>query len=187
MTEWTSPMAANLRVVTMGVSGSGKSLIGHMLAEMLGADFLDGDDLHPAANIEKMAVGQALTDADRGPWLREIGSRMASAPGPVVIACSALKRSYRNIIRQEASDTVFIHLTGSRDVLHARMSRRAEHFMPVTLLQSQLDTIEQLDADENGTDLDTSGPPDAIAAAAAHWLADGKKGILAMELREQRP
>src|SRR5688572_17085494 len=95
MTEPKSPVAERLRVVTMGVSGSGKSLLGHMLAEMLNADFLDGDDLHPAANIEKMVAGQALTDVDRGPWLREIGSRLASAPGPVVIACSALKRSYR--------------------------------------------------------------------------------------------
>lgn len=179
MTERTSPVAEKLRVVTMGVSGSGKSVVGHMLAEMLGADFLDGDDLHPAASIEKMAAGQALTDADRGPWLRQIGSRLNSAPGPVVIACSALKRSYRDIIRQEAPDTLFIHLTGSRDVLHARMSHRAEHFMPITLLQSQLDTIEQLDADENGTNLDISEPPASIAAAAAHWLADGKNRTFA--------
>lgn len=92
MTERISPVADKVRVVTMGVSGSGKSVVGHLLAEMLGAHFLDGDDLHPALNIEKMAKGQALTDADRGPWLRKVGLRLASAEGPVVIACSALKR-----------------------------------------------------------------------------------------------
>ncbi|GAA1262013.1 gluconokinase [Arthrobacter pascens] len=138
MTERNPPAIDKLHVVTMGVSGSGKSLIGHTLAEILGAHFLDGDDLHPASNIEKMATGQALTDADRGPWLWQVGLRLASAEGPLVIACSALKRSYRDIIRQAAPEAVFIHLTGSIALLHARMSRREEHFMPVTLLQSQL-------------------------------------------------
>ncbi|WP_306926009.1 gluconokinase [Arthrobacter globiformis] len=172
MTEQHPPSTDRLRIITMGVSGSGKSLIGHTLAEMLDAHFLDGDDLHPTSNIEKMAKGQALTDADRGPWLRKVGLRLASAEGPIVIACSALKRSYRDLIRQAAPETVFIHLTGSAALLHARMSRREEHFMPVTLLQSQLEAIEQLDADEKGAVFDISDTPPTIAAAVAHWLTE---------------
>ena len=156
----------------MGVSGSGKSLVGQILAERIGAEFLDGDDLHSADNIETMAAGQSLNDAERSPWLRKIGSRLASKRGHIVIACSALKRSYREIIRQEAPATVFVHLTGSPALLHGRMSRRAGHFMPATLLQSQLDTIERLSADEEGTELDISEAPDVVAAAAALWLRD---------------
>lgn len=102
MTERNPPAIDKLHVVPMGVSGSGKSLIGHTLAEILGAHFLDGDDLHPASNIEKMATGQAITDADRGPRLRQVGLRLASAEGPLVIACSALKRSYRDTMDYRA-------------------------------------------------------------------------------------
>ena len=105
-------------------------------------------------------------------WLRKIGSRLASRRGHIVIACSALKRSYREIIRHEAPATFFVHLTGSPALLHARMSHRAGHFMPATLLQSQLDTIERLSADEEGTELDISEAPDVVAAAAALWLRD---------------
>lgn len=119
-----------------------------------------------------MAAGQALNDADRSPWLRKIGSRLASERGHIVIACSALKLAYREIIGQEAPATVFVHLTGRPALLHARMSHRAGHFMPATLLQSHLDTIERLSADEEGIELDISEAPDVVEAAAARWLRD---------------
>lgn len=165
------PKENTRRVVIMGVSGSGKSLVGQLLADELGAEFVDADDLHPRANTEKMTTGQPLTDTDREPWLGEVGRRLASAERSIVIACSALKRSYRDAIRQEAPEAVFIHLSGSPALLHARMSRRPGHFMPITLLESQLETIEELHLDENGKAFDISGTPAAIAAAAARWLA----------------
>ena len=125
-----------------------------------------------------MATGQALTDADRGPWLRQVGLRLASAEGPLVIACSALKGSYRDIIRQAAPETVFIHLTGSIALLHARMSRREEHFMPVTLLQSQLESIEQLDAHEKERSSTSQRHRPPSLRGAARWLTERTESAL---------
>ena len=130
-----------LRIVVMGVSASGKSSIGRTLADRLGATFVDGDDLHPPANVAKMARGEALGDDDRKPWLREVGSTLAAAPR-IVVACSALKRVYRRWILELAPDTRFVHLDGSRDLLLTRMKAREDHFMPVSLLDSQLSTLE---------------------------------------------
>jgi carbohydrate kinase (thermoresistant glucokinase family) len=157
-------------VIAMGVSGSGKSTVGALLAEQLGGEFLDGDDLHPAANVEKMAAGIPLDDQDREPWLREIGARMAAATGTMVIGCSALKRSYRDIIRAAAPDTAFVHMRGSRELLAERMAARPGHFMPLSLLDSQLATLEELEPDERGAAFDVSEPPAQIAREAAEWL-----------------
>ncbi|WP_369046248.1 gluconokinase [Sinomonas sp. P10A9] len=159
-----------LHVIAMGVSGSGKSTVGALLAEELGGEFVDGDDLHPAANVAKMAAGTPLDDDDRAPWLREIGARMAAATGTMVIGCSALKRSYRDLIRSAAPDTVFVHMRGSRELLAERMAARPEHFMPLSLLDSQLGTLEELEPDEHGVAFDVAEPPAQIVREAAEWL-----------------
>lgn len=159
-----------LHVIVMGVSGSGKSTVGALLAEDLGGEYLDGDVLHPQANIDKMAAGIPLTDADREPWLRIIGERMAGADSTMVIGCSALRRVYRDIIRASAPDTRFVHLVGSHDLLARRMKTRPGHFMPPSLLESQIATLEDLDPDENGKVFDIAEPPEKIAEAAAEWL-----------------
>lgn len=132
--------------VVMGVSGCGKSTVGRALAERLNLTFRDGDALHPAANIAKMAQGEALTDADREPWLRAVGAELR--PG-IVMACSALRRSYRDILREIAlAQVVFLYLEGRRDLLIGRMLERKGHFMPAALLDSQLATLEEPDLDE---------------------------------------
>lgn len=154
-------------IVVMGVAGCGKSTIGELLAEDLRAPFLDGDSLHPQSNIAKMSAGTPLNDQDRLPWLEEIGRRFAAAgQAPLVIACSALKRRYRNIIRAATNGVVFVHLDGPADLLAERMNARPGHFMPTSLLQSQLDALEPLEADEAGFVVSIAQSPDAIAAEA---------------------
>lgn len=152
-------------IVVMGVSASGKSSVGIALADRLGAVFVDADDLHPQANIDKMSAGVPLTDDDRWPWLDAVADRLAQ--GRVVIACSALKRAYRDRLRSSAPGTVFVHLTGSRTVLKERIRRREDHFMPATLLQSQLDALEDLSSDEAGFALDFAEPVEELAEQAA--------------------
>jgi beta-N-acetylhexosaminidase len=146
----------NLRhhIVVMGVAGCGKSTIGAALAGRLGAEFLDGDSLHPQSNIDKMASGTPLNDDDRAPWLAEIGRRFPASDSALVIACSALKRSYRDIIRSADPSVVFVHLHGTRELLNARMNARPGHFMPASLLDSQLATLEALHACEAGIVVD---------------------------------
>jgi len=143
-------------IVVMGVAGCGKSTVGAALAERLGAEFLDGDALHPQANIDKMASGTPLNDTDRALWLAEIGRRFSTSDAPLVIACSALKRAYRDLIRQGDPSVVFVHLHGSRELLNERMNNRPGHFMPPSLLNSQLATLEPLENDENGILLSTA-------------------------------
>lgn len=158
------------RVVVMGVSGSGKTTVGLEIAALLGLDYLDGDDLHPQANVDKMASGTPLNDVDRAPWLQSIGQRLADHPEGLVVGCSALKRSYRDLIRQYAPDVAFVHLAGSFDLLHERMKTRPGHFMPPELLNSQFATLEPLGADENGHVFDVADPVNDIALNAVRWL-----------------
>ncbi|MCZ9310232.1 gluconokinase [Corynebacterium uberis] len=155
----------------MGVSGAGKTTIGTLLAERLGVSYRDGDDLHPQANIDKMASGQPLNDEDRWPWLKEVGQWLAQAHDGGVIGCSALKRSYRDLIRQACPDVEFVHVHGDVDVLASRMDQREGHFMPSSLLESQLATLEPLGSDEAGAVFDIAAPADAVADKAAAWVA----------------
>jgi len=164
---------ANARaVVVMGVSASGKSTVAELLATRLGMPWLDADDLHPPANRQKMASGVPLDDEDRRPWLDTVGRRLAEgvSTGGIVVACSALKRAYRDRLRKACPSVVFVHLHGSREILAERAAARTEHFMPASLLDSQLATLEPLAPDEQGLRLDVSLPPEDIARRAAEWV-----------------
>jgi gluconokinase len=136
------------RIVIMGVSGCGKSSVGAALGERLGIPYRDGDDLHPAANVEKMRAGIPLSDADRWPWLDRV-ARVLHDDAPVIVGCSALRRAYRDRIRSAAGGAVrFVHLTGSREVIATRMAARTGHYMPAILLDSQFATLEPPAPDE---------------------------------------
>lgn len=160
-----------MRVVVMGVTSTGKTRIGGMLARALGGRFVDGDDLHPSANRRKMAAGVPLEDADRWPWLDRVGAELSRPPCPVVMACSALKKSYRARIAAAAGGPVrFLHLDGPRHVIAERMAAREGHFMPVSLLDSQIATLEAPGAEEGALRLDLVDGPERIVAAAEAWL-----------------
>ena len=146
-------------IVVMGVSGTGKSTIGRALAETLDLPFVEGDDLHPAANVAKMAAGIPLTDADRAPWLDLIAAELGR---PVVITCSALKRAYRDRLRRAAPDLVLVYLHGAPELLASRMAQRDGHFMPTALLESQLATLEEPAADEDAIPVDVMLRPGEI-------------------------
>ena len=145
----------SLRIVVMGPSGCGKSTVGSALAESLGARFVDGDDLHPAANVEKMSAGIPLDDEDREPWLRTVGETLQGEER-IVVACSALRRAYRDAIRAVATDAFFAELVVDRDLLAERLTSRPDHFMPASLLDSQLQTLESLGEDEVGVRVQAS-------------------------------
>ena len=155
-------------VIMMGVSGCGKTTVGRLLAEKLGGRFIDGDDLHPPGNVAKMSTGQALTDADRWPWLDAIAKRLvaeATIHGAVVGACSALRRRYReHLLTSAREDIRFIHLVGSHELISGRMAARAGHFMPTSLLDSQFATLEAPEPDEPVETHDIEFPPDDIVA-----------------------
>jgi gluconokinase len=162
------------KFVIMGVSGCGKSSIGAGFADQIGAEFVDGDNLHPEANIAKMAAGNPLSDMDRAPWLNAVGLSFTKHGLSLVIGCSALKRSYRDIIRAAAGGPVaFLHLDGARHVIAARMAKRTGHFMPAALLDSQLESLEQLGLDELAVCVDIDQRPEAIVAELiAHFRKD---------------
>lgn len=158
-------------VVVMGVAGSGKTTVGGALAARLGVSYAEADTFHPKANIEKMSSGHPLTDADRRPWLRAIAGwiREHQETGGVV-SSSALKRRYRDVLRS-GGPVWFLHLTGPRDLLAERIKARTGHFMPASLLDSQLADLEPLDADERGMVADIADSPGEIVVAALATLA----------------
>lgn len=148
-------------VILMGVTGSGKTTVGRLLAGQLGWMFIEGDDFHPQANVEKLKRGVALTDQEREPWLKAIGQRIRSAMeqhSDAVVACSALKQSYRRAL-QVGEEVVFVYLKADAAVLRERLKARTGHFMNPGLLQSQLDTLEEPD---DGLRVDASLPPAEI-------------------------
>ncbi|MFE9769077.1 gluconokinase [Streptomyces sp. NPDC005808] len=160
-------------VVIMGVAGTGKTTIGPLLAARLGVPYAEGDDFHPPANIAKMTAGTPLTDADRWPWLDAIGRWAHERAGlGGVVSSSALKRGYRDRLRAAAPGVVFVHLTGDRALIEGRMSQRQGHFMPAALLDSQLATLQPLEADEVGVAVDVSGDPGEITERAVAALRD---------------
>lgn len=148
-------------VVVMGVSGSGKSTVGAALAERLRVPYADADDFHPPGNIAKMNAGEPLDDDDRRPWLEAIGRWLAEHDRGVV-TCSALKRSYRDLLREHRPDVVFVHLHGDPEVIARRQAGRPGHFMPASLLDSQLATLEPLGNDERGFVVDVGPPVDRV-------------------------
>jgi gluconokinase len=153
-------------LVIMGVSGSGKSAVGRRVATRLGYVFADADDYHPPANVARMARAIPLTDDERAPWLRALAAWLAehhAAGCSTVLACSALKRAYRDVLRTAAPNLCFVHLTAPREVLLERMRHRA-HFMPASLLDSQLQALEPLGPDEIGFTLDVTGDLEDVVA-----------------------
>jgi gluconokinase len=152
-------------IVVMGVSGAGKSTIAKAVADRIGGVYLDADDFHPASNVHKMSSGVPLTDEDRAPWLDAVGREMRRRNGdgrPVIMACSALKRKYRERIRAEEPSAFFVLLTATRDELERRLQERKGHFMPPSLLDSQLATLEPLASNERGTTVNVHGTEQAV-------------------------
>jgi gluconokinase len=159
------------RVVVMGVSGCGKSTVGRALASALGVPFIEGDELHPPRNVALMASGTPLTDDDRRDWLHAVAAALSRAADTgAVAACSALKRSYRDILRGGAPGLRFVHLVGERAQLEERMRRRSGHYMPASLLQSQLDILEPPTPDEAAITLDLDATPDEVVQAVRRQL-----------------
>jgi gluconokinase len=156
------------RYVMMGVCGAGKSLIGAELARELGVEFVEGDALHPSENVRRMAAGIPLTDEDRHDWLLAIAARLGEARHAglgLVVSCSALKRKYRDLLHSAGDANVrFIYLAGTRELLAERLANRLGHFMPPSLLDSQLATLEEPSADERAWVCDISEKPDTIVA-----------------------
>ena len=168
-------------VTVMGVTGSGKTTVGAALAQRLQVPFADADDFHPAANVAKMSAGIPLDDDDRLPWLQTISRWLAEhAATGAVVSCSALKRWYRDVLREAAPGQFFVHLAGSPEVVARRVAGRPGHFMPASLVTSQFETLEPLGTEERGITVDLDLPVDdivarahaAITAAAPHPVAE---------------
>ncbi|MEV4543944.1 gluconokinase [Micromonospora echinaurantiaca] len=170
-----APAGATRHVVVMGVSGAGKTTVARGIAARTGLTFAEADEFHPPANVERMRAGVPLDDAARQPWLRELAAWMAARAAEgvsTVLACSALRRSYRDVLRQGPPQVEFVHLDGPAEVIRERLSQRAGHYMPASLLESQLATLEQPDPDESVLVLDVSLTPEELVEAAV-----GKLGL----------
>lgn len=155
-------------MVVMGVAGSGKTTIGEALARAIGATYVDGDQLHPPANIAKMSAGIPLSDEDRWPWLAKVGETLRQGNQTILVGCSALKRAYRDFITESAGAPVlFIYLDGSRELISRRMRERTGHFMPASLLDSQFATLEVPGPDENAIAVAIDAPLDRIVESIA--------------------
>ncbi len=169
-----SVCAAPFVIVLMGVSGSGKTTVGKALAARLGWRFEDGDALHPALNIAKMHAGIALSDADRRPWLEAVAAwidRQRAKSEPAIIACSALKRDYRRLIVGDRSAVRLVYLRGSAALIAQRLAARHGHFMPASLLRSQLETLEAPNEDERAVTIDIDPPVGRIVDQIMQRLA----------------
>ena len=180
---WSAALAHTITrpviAVVMGVSGSGKTTVSALLAAALGCQFQEGDDLHPTKNVEKMQSGTPLTDADRLPWLRKIAEEIdawRARHESGVLTCSALKRSYRDIIIGDRPHVTLVYLKGSYDLIRRRMAARHEHFMPVALLDSQFATLQEPTPDEHPITVDVGGRPTEIAAEIVHQLEERQGG-----------
>jgi gluconokinase len=180
---WTPALAHSIKepsiAVVMGVSGSGKTTVAVLLAAALGSKFQEGDDLHPLENVEKMHSGTPLTDADRMPWLHKIAEVIDGwlARGESgVLTCSALKRSYRDIIIGDRPGVTLVYLQGSQSLIGRRMAARHEHFMPVALLDSQFSTLEEPTADEHPIIISVGDSPVAIVAEIVRQLEERQHG-----------
>jgi gluconokinase len=158
-----------MKIVVMGVTGCGKSTIGAALAEKLGITFIDSDDLHSESNKKKMSSGTPLTDSDRQPWLQAVSDTLQGHE-KIVVACSALKKSYREKILASAPRTQFIHLSGSKELISARLSERSHEFMPIELLDSQFQTLEPLEQSERGKVIEISHSTEEIVAEIIAWV-----------------
>jgi gluconokinase len=162
--------AESRRYVVMGVCGCGKSTVGTALAQARGVNFIEGDNFHPEANVAKMSAGMPLTDDDRAEWLLALQAEIRAAREKnvgLVVSCSALKRRYRDLLRQGDPELQFVHLQGPRDLIANRMQSRQGHYMPLSLLDSQLRDLEPLQPDEGGISLDIALRPDALLARIA--------------------
>jgi gluconokinase len=169
-------------IVIMGVSGCGKSTLGMALATALGVPFIEGDDMHPPANVEKMRRGEPLDDRDREPFLGKVADALAAAgPRGGVATCSALKRAYRDLIRRRAGAVTFVWPRADRAVIALRMQRRRDHYMPVTLLDSQLATLEAPAADEHVIEVDGAAPTAAQVATVLTALRNDRETRRARE------
>ena len=168
----TEPSKDQLKtaIIVMGVAGSGKSTVAELVAERLGWPMAEGDDFHSLENKAKMASGTPLTDADRKPWLESIRDHLDRQPSNMVVTCSALKRSYRDILRTARGRVRFLHLHGSPTVLADRMGNRTGHFMPPALLVSQLEALEHLQPNEDGTVVDIDRDAEEIVELALERL-----------------
>jgi len=162
-----------LHLLVMGVSGSGKSTLGARLAEALALPFADADFFHPAENVRKMSAGIPLTDADRWSWLDALGAWLAAQSGGGVIACSALKRTYRERLRAYVPGLRILHLAGAPEMIVARQAAREHHFMPPSLMASQFATLETPTPDEGAVILDIAAPPEALLARAVAQFQPG--------------
>jgi gluconokinase len=162
----TTPSACPV-VVVMGITGSGKSTVAPLVAELLSAPFVDGDSFHSAEAVAKMRSGHPLTDADRAPWLDAIGRWLRDAPCDAVATCSALRRRYRDVLRSWRPEVFYVHLAGSPVTVTTRVGARHGHFMPASLVASQVADLEPLQPDEAGVTIDFDQPPDEVARSAA--------------------
>lgn len=162
----------SVRIVVMGVSGSGKSSVGELLADRLGVEYADADSFHPDTSVAKMSAGVPLTDEDRWPWLERIGSWLVEREqNGAVATCSALKRSHRDVLRRNAADVWFVHCSASEELIKSRLDKRRNHFMPASLLRSQFEELQPPEADERAVVVDVSRPIEDVVDTCLSALA----------------
>ena len=168
----------SVRIVVMGVSGSGKSTVGELLADRLGVDYADADEFHDDTSVAKMSAGVPLTDEDRWPWLERIGTWLVDREQTGAVAtCSALKRSHRDVLRRNAADVWFVHCSASEELIKTRLDKRRNHFMPASLLRSQFEELQPPQADERAVVVDVSRPLEEVVDACLSALSAAGVGV----------